>query len=134
MNPAIEKRTEKISASSKVADTLAAIADDGYKTRFERRSESWRIANALWLRRDLTPKRISPVFTALLQRCATKPRLKTADRVRPCALQVFEHAILKYKTQEKPAKALKGWAEIPPRWNASAIGEKMPKAERKRVS
>jgi len=125
INPAIEKRTGKILAKSNVADTFGAIADDWYKTKFERRSESWRIANELYLRRDLKPKIgnlpiqdvSGPIFTALLEQCATKHGLKTADRVRQCALQVFEHAILKYKTKENPAKALKGWAEIPPRKN-----------------
>lgn len=124
-NPAIEKRTKKILAKSSVTDTFGSIADDWYKTKFERRSESWRKANELYLRRDLKPKignlpiqEVSgPIFIAMLKQCAEKHGLKTADRVRQCALQVFEHGILTFKTKENPAKALKSWAEIPPRKN-----------------
>jgi Arm DNA-binding domain len=45
LNPTIEKRTQKILAKSNVADTFGSVADDWYKTKFEKRSESWRIAN-----------------------------------------------------------------------------------------
>jgi integrase len=83
------------------------------------------VANELYLRRDLKPqignlpiKEVSgPLFVAMLEHCAKKHGLKTADRVRQCALQVFEHGILKFKTEKNPAKELKGWAEIPARKN-----------------
>lgn len=123
LNPAIEKRTNKILTRSKVEDSFASVADDWYKSKFEKRSESWRVANELYLRRDLKPKIGSlpiqdvsdPILVAVLEDCAEKHGFKTADRVRQCALQVFEHGILKFKTKENPAKAQKGWAEIPPR-------------------
>lgn len=123
LNPAIEKRTNKILTRSKVEDTFASIADDWYKSKFEKRSDSWREANELYLRRDLKPKIgnlpiqdvSDPILVAVLEDCAKKYGFKTADRVRQCALQVFEHGILKFKTKENPAKAQKGWAEIPPR-------------------
>ena len=125
INPAIEKRTRKVLARSSMTDTFASIADDWYKTKFDNRSESWRVANELYLRRDLKPKignlpiqEVSgEMLVATLEGCAERHGLKTADRVRQCALQVFEHGILKFKTKENPAKALKGWAEIPPRKN-----------------
>lgn len=131
LNPAIEKRTQKILAKSNVADTFGSIADDWYKTKFEKRSESWRIGNELYLRRDLKPKIgnlpiqdvSGPILTAMLEQCAERRGLKTADRVRQCALQVFEHGILKFKTKENPAKALKSWAEIPKRVNRPHLKE-----------
>lgn len=125
LNPAIEKRTNKILTRSKVEDSFTSVADDWYRSKSEKRSESWRVANELYLRRDLKPKignlpiqEVSdPILVAVLEDCAEKHGLKTADRVRQCALQVFEHGILKFKTKENPAKAQKGWAEIPPRVN-----------------
>ena len=107
LNPAIEKRTNKILTRSKVEDSFASVADDWYKSKFEKRSESWRVANELYLRRDLKPKIgnlpiqdvSDPILVAVLQDCAEKHGLKTADRVRQCALQVFEHGILKFKTK-----------------------------------
>jgi integrase len=121
LNPAIEKKAQKLLAKSNISDTFSSIADDWYRTKFEHRSESWRISNELYLRRDLKPKignlpiqDVSGlIFTAMLEQCASKHGLKTADRVRQCALQVFDHGILKFKTKENPAKALKGWATIP---------------------
>jgi integrase len=122
LNISVERKTQKILARSKVTDTFASIADDWYKAKVENRSVAWRIGHELYLRRDLLPKIgglpiqdvSGPIFTAMLELCAEKYGLKTADRVRQTALQVFEHAILKFKTKENPAKALRKWAEIPP--------------------
>ena len=125
LNPAIEKRTQKVLARSSVTDTFESIADDWYTTKYANRSESWKVSNKLYLSRDLKPKIgnlpiqdvSGPILVAVLEQCAEKHGLKTADRVRQTALQVFEHGILTFKTKENPAKLLKGWKEIPPRKN-----------------
>jgi hypothetical protein len=56
LNPAIEKRTQKVLARSSVTDTFESIADDWYTTKYANRSESWKVANKLYLSRDLKPK------------------------------------------------------------------------------
>ena len=123
LNLSVEKKTQKILAKSNISDTFESIANDWYKTKFASRSVAWRVGHELYLRRDLKPKIgglpiqdvSGPIFVAMLEQCAKKYGLKTADRVRQTALQVFEHGILKFKTKENPARALKGWAEIPAR-------------------
>lgn len=48
-----------------------------------------------------------------MENCGKTRGVKTADRVRQTALQVFEYAQTKFKTDANPAATLKRWAEIP---------------------
>jgi integrase len=121
VDPAIEKKARKAVARAQVEDTFQSIGTDWYDSKFERRSDAWREANKLYLERDLYPvigeiciRDITPKsLSAVLEKCGKQRGLKTADRVRQTAAQVFEHAILKFKTQINPASLLKRWAEIP---------------------
>jgi integrase len=121
INPSAEKKIKKILVRSAVEDNFSAIANDWYSSKSDNRSESWNVANELYLRRDLNPflgsiaiREIDgKLLLAVLEGCAKERGLKTADRVRQTAIQVFEHAILKFKASDNPAAKLKRWAEIP---------------------
>lgn len=116
-----EKRARKAVAKAQEEDTFQSIGDDWYNSKFAHRSNAWREANKLYLNRDLYPKigelcirDIEPKrFLDALEKCKKERGVKTADRIRQTAAQVFEHAILKSKTQVNPAALLKRWAKIP---------------------
>lgn len=122
MNPGAERKKEKAAARAAAIDTFQAVATEWYVGKAPLRSGAWRDANVLYLERDLYPAigglAIRDIDARLLldvlEQCAAKRGLKTADRVRQTALQVFEHAILKFKTDNNPAAKLRRWAEIPP--------------------
>lgn len=121
VNPALEKRAQKQVRETQLVDTFEAIAKSWYESKLQIRSKAWREANALYLRRDLNPKigsiPISQIDRRLLLGVLEKTKIsrgiKTADRVRQTAIQVFDHAIRKMKTETNPARLLKNWEEIP---------------------
>jgi len=125
INPSEVKKARKEVARALVEDTFQSIASDWYESKFERRSEAWRSANKLYLERDLYPaignlgiRQIDAKrLLGVLEKCAKLRTIKTADRVRQTALQVFEHAILRFKAEINPAAILKRWTEIPPSKN-----------------
>lgn len=131
INPSSEKKVKKAIARADLNDTFNAIATDWYQSKSEIRSEAWRVANTLYLHRDLYPtlgtlpiRNIdAKLLLSVLEVCAEDRGVKTADRVRQTALQVFEHAILKFKIEINPASMLKRWAEIPPRVNRPHLNE-----------
>ena len=131
INPSSEKKVKKAIARADLEDTFNAIATDWYQSKSEIRSEAWRVANTLYLHRDLYPtlgalpiRNIdAKLLLSVLEVCAEDRGVKTADRVRQTALQVFEHAILKFKIEINPASMLKRWAEIPPRVNRPHLNE-----------
>lgn len=131
INPSSEKKLKKAIARADLEDTFNAIATDWYQSKSEIRSEAWRVANTLYLHRDLYPtlgtlpiRNIdAKLLLSVLEVCAEDRGVKTADRVRQTALQVFEHAILKFKIEVNPASMLKRWAEIPPRVNRPHLNE-----------
>lgn len=125
INPSAVKKARKEAARAEAEDTFRGIAEDWYSSKQERRSDAWRQANRLYLDRDLFPtigntgiREINAKrLLELLEKCAAERGLKTADRVRQTALQVFEHAILRFKAELNPAAMLRRWAEIPPAKN-----------------
>jgi len=125
INPSEVKKARKEVARALVEDTFQSIGSDWYESKFELRSEAWRSASKLYLERDLYPaignlgvRQIDAKrLLGILEKCAKLRGLKTADRVRQTALQVFEHAILRFKAEINPAAILKRWAEIPPAKN-----------------
>lgn len=131
INPAAEKKSLNAALRATNQDTFKAIADDWFDSKVNLRSEAWRTSNELYLRRDLTPqignlpiRSINQqVLLAALDLCKTKRGVKTADRVRQTALQVFEHAIRKLKAEINPAKLLNGWEELPARVNRPHLAE-----------
>lgn len=131
LSPSAEKKKQKAAARAAAIDTFRAIATEWYDGKASARSSAWRDANQLYLERDLYPEignfPIRDVDARLLldvlEQCAAKRGLKTADRVRQTALQVFEHAILKFRADNNPAAKLKRWAEIPAAINHPHLAE-----------
>ena len=131
VDPAAEKKKQKSAASAAATDTFQGFANEWYDSKAPTRSTAWREANRLYLERDLYPilgnlpvREIDArLLLDVLEKCAAKRGLKTADRVRQTALQVFEHAVLKFRADDNPAAKLKRWAEIPPVKNRPHLAE-----------
>lgn len=122
INPALEKRAEKLTRQTALADTFSSIAKHWYDSKEKERSKAWKESSTLYLRRDLNPKignlpirsidrrlMLSTIEVAKVNR-----GIKTAERVRQTAAQVFDHAIRKMKVDSNPARLLVGWEDIPP--------------------
>jgi len=120
-NPAQQKREDKLARKSASADSFKAVGDDWYLSKQERRSKPWREVNSLYLRRDLNPSIGSlpisqvtkPMLIAVLEKTKESRGIKTAERVRQTAVQVFDHAVRKAKMEVNPARLLRGWEDIP---------------------
>jgi integrase len=120
-NPAQVKRQDKLLRIALNANSFESLANAWYQSKQERRSKTWKDANSLYLRRDLAPKigclPIAEVSTAILiqvlESAKKKYTVKTADRIRQTAVQIFDYAIRKSKMETNPARLLQGWEEIP---------------------
>jgi integrase len=131
VNPAANKRLQKAVARARTEDTFEVLAEDWYVSKSHIRSAAWREANRLYMNRDLYPSIGSmPIrnidssqLRVVLEQCSKQRGVKTADRVRQTALQVFEHAILRSKADVNPASKLRRWAEIPPPKNHTHLAE-----------
>jgi integrase len=121
-NPHHERKKEKILLRESVTNTFSAIADEWYKSKENLRSRAWREANDLYLRRDLNPKIgqmpindvTGQLILAIIKNIGEKSGVKTAERVRQTAGQIFEYAIRQLKTANNPARALTQWTDVPP--------------------
>lgn len=121
-NPHLERKKEKILKRESVANTFSAIADEWFKSKKENRSKVWQESNGLYLRRDINPQignlPINDIsghlILSMIKKVAKKSGVKTAERVRQTAGQVFEYAIRQLKSTNNPARALTQWVEIPP--------------------
>ena len=121
VDPSSQKRQKKESVRATLEDSFNSIASRWFDSKATERSQAWRDANKLYLERDLYPtlgkygiKDItSKSLLDLLEKCAEERGLKTADRVRGTAFQVFQYAVFKMKIDLNPAARLKQWAEIP---------------------
>lgn len=122
-NPAQLKRQGKLLQIAVNADSFKSIADAWYDSKESQRSSAWKDANALYLKRDLNPKvgplPITQISKAMLAKALESTKrargVKTADRVRQTAVQVFDFAIRKSKAEVNPARLLRGWEDIPPK-------------------
>jgi integrase len=121
INPSVEKKASKALLREVDQDTFKVISSEWFDSKVAMRSDSWRTANELYLRRDLVPQIGNlPIRTVdqntlltALEICKNERGVRTADRVRQTALQVFDYAIRKLKAESNPAKVLNGWEEIP---------------------
>lgn len=122
IDPATQKRLEKLAVNASFGDTFEATAKHWYDSKVELRSKPWRAAHSLYLRRDLNPN-IGNVpleqidaraLLNVLEAVRRERGVKTAERVRQTAVQVFDHAMRKLKVQANPARVLQGWADVPP--------------------
>ena len=121
IDPATQKRLEKLAINASFGDTFEATAKHWYDSKSELRSKPWREGHSLYLRRDLNPnignvpleqidaRALLNVFEAIRR----DRGVKTAERVRQTAVQVFDHARRKLKVEANPARVLQGWADIP---------------------
>ena len=121
IDPATQKRLEKLAINASFGDTFEATAKHWYDSKVELRSKPWREGNSLYLRRDLNPN-IGNVplehidaraLLNVLEAVRRERGVKTAERVRQTAVQVFDHARRKLKVEANPARVLQGWADIP---------------------
>jgi len=121
-NPHHENRKVKLLQKEALVNSFSAIADEWYKSKEKIRSRAWREANDLYLRRDLNPKigdlpinDVTPqLILAIIKTIGEKSGVKTAERVRQTAGQVFEYAIRQLKSTNNPARILAQWTEVPP--------------------
>ncbi|SDG67864.1 tyrosine-type recombinase/integrase [Paraburkholderia phenazinium] len=121
IDPATQKRLEKLAVNASFGDTFEATAKHWYDSKSELRSKPWRDGHSLYLRRDLNPN-IGNVpleqidaraLLNVLEAVRRQRGVKTAERVRQTAVQVFDHARRKLKVEANPARVLQGWADIP---------------------
>ncbi|WP_186103824.1 tyrosine-type recombinase/integrase [Burkholderia gladioli] len=121
IDPATHKRLEKLALQASFGDTFEATAKHWYDSKSELRSKPWREAHSLYLRRDLNPvignvplEQIDArALLNVLEAVRRERGVKTAERVRQTAVQVFDHARRKLKVEANPARLLQGWADIP---------------------
>ncbi|PQV52175.1 tyrosine-type recombinase/integrase [Paraburkholderia sp. BL21I4N1] len=130
-DPATHKKLEKLALNASFGNTFEATAKHWYDSKSPLRSKPWQEAHSLYLRRDLNPV-IGNVpleqidARALLNALETVRRergVKTAERVRQTAVQVFDHGMRKLKVQANPARVLQGWIDVPPQVHHEPLGE-----------
>jgi integrase len=120
-NPHQERKKEKALKREAIGNTFSIIADEWYKSKEKLRSKVWCESNDLYLRRDLNPRIgtfpiteiTAPLLLSTIKAVAEKSGVKTAERVRQTAGQVFEYAIRQLKSTNNPARLLTQWTEIP---------------------
>ncbi|KGC90063.1 phage integrase family protein [Burkholderia pseudomallei] len=121
IDPATQKRLEKLAINASFGDTFEATAKHWYDSKYELRSKPWREAHSLYIRRDLNPnignvpldQIDARMLLNVLEAVRRERGVKTAERVRQTAVQVFDHAMRKLKVQANPARVLQGWTDIP---------------------
>ncbi|KGW08967.1 tyrosine-type recombinase/integrase [Burkholderia pseudomallei] len=131
VNPAFRKRLEKLARGASFGNSFEATARNWYEGKQEQRSNAWREAHNLYLRRDLNPyigdMPLSQIDARALLNVLEKVRIgrgvKIAERVRQTAVQVFDHAMRKLKVQANPARVLQGWADVPPQVSHEPLRE-----------
>lgn len=118
-HPAQEKKIHKLQKQVVQADTFAVTSKLWFDSKKSRRSQVWRDTHNLYLRRDLVPSignlpvgEISPeVLLGVLEKCRELRGIRTADRVRQTAVQVFDFAKRKLKVSSNVAASLVGWTD-----------------------
>jgi integrase len=131
-SPVQERKKEKILKRKSNEDTFLAMGDAWFKSKSAIRSKAWRDANDLYLRRDLNPRIGSfpineitgQLILAAIKEVAETSGVKTAERVRQTAGQVFEYAIRQLRGTTNPARILTQWTEIPPKEHRRPLSPK----------
>ncbi|CAJ4470797.1 cp4-like integrase [Burkholderia pseudomallei] len=132
INPAIRKRLDKLARSAAFGNSFEATATHWYDGKQEQRSHAWREAHSLYLRRDLNPYigdiALSQIdartLLNVLERVRADRGVKTAERVRQTAVQVFDHGMRKQRIQVNPARILQGWTDIPAHVSHEPLNER----------
>jgi integrase len=131
-NPIQERKKEKILKRDASENTFLSISEEWFKSKAKIRSKVWQESNGLYLRRDLNPRigsfpinEITGQFIlAAIKAVAEKSGVKTAERVRQTAGQVFEYAIRQLKGTTNPARILTQWADIPAKEHRRPLSSK----------
>lgn len=131
VNPAQHKRIAKFERQVAQNNTFDEVAKAWYDSKAERRSAVWRTTHSLYLKRDLSPvlgKLPLPditqaVLLGVLTKAEVRSGVKTADRVRQTAVQVFDYGVRKMKVTANLPRLMTGWAEVPPKMNRPWLKE-----------
>lgn len=131
VNPAQHKRIAKFERQVAQNNTFDEVAKAWYDSKAERRSAVWRTTHSLYLKRDLSPvlgKLPLPDITQavlldVLTKAEVRSGVKTADRVRQTAVQVFDYGVRKMKVTANLPRLMTGWAEVPPKMNRPWLKE-----------
>lgn len=136
INPAQHKRIAKFERRAVQNNTFDEVAKAWYDSKAERRSDVWRTTHSLYLKRDLSPSLgklplpdiTQAVLLAVLTKAEKRSGVKTADRVRQTAVQVFDYGVRKMKVTTNLPRLMAGWAEVPPKKNRPWLKEsELPK-------
>lgn len=131
INPAQHKRIAKFERQVAQNNTFDEVAKAWYDSKAERRSAVWRTTHSLYLKRDLSPvlgKLPLPditqaVLLGILTKAEVRSGVKTADRIRQTAVQVFDYGVRKMKVTTNLPRLMTGWAEVPPKMNRPWLKE-----------
>jgi integrase len=131
IDPATHKKLEKLALNASFGDTFEATAQHWYDGKSALRSKPWQEAHSLYLRRDLNPvignvplqKIDARTLLNALEAVRRERGVKTAERVRQTAVQVFDHGMRKLKVQANPARVLQGWIDVPREVHHEPLGE-----------
>ena len=131
INPARHKRIAKSERQAAQNNTFDEVAKAWYDSKAERRSDVWRTTHSLYLKRDLSPSLgklplpdiTQAVLLAVLTKAEKRSGVKTADRVRQTAVQVFDYGVRKMKVTTNLPRLMAGWAEVPPKKNRPWLKE-----------
>jgi integrase len=131
INPATQKRLDKLARNASFGDSFESTAKHWYDAKEPLRSKVWRDTHHLYLGRDLNPyignvplKQIDAgTLLNVLEKARDKRGVRTAERVRQTAVQVFDHGMRKLKIHANPARILQGWADLPQQVNRQPLRE-----------
>lgn len=121
INPTHEKKLAKIGQQVGLGNTFDKVWTAWFDSKKERRSEVWRQGHELNFKRDLSPAFgkiplgdiTTEALLGVLEKAEKRSGVKTAERIRQTAVQVFDYGRRKLKITANVARALAGWAEIP---------------------
>jgi integrase len=136
-DPAQEKKVQKLERQNLQSNTFDDVAKIWFESKATRRSQVWREAHTLYLRRDLSPfignlpieEITTETLLAVLEKCRDRSSILTADRVRQTAVQVFDYGKRKLKVTFNVARGLVGWTdgEMPRKQNHAWLkGKELP--------
>lgn len=131
INPAHAKKLDKLGQQIGLDNTFDKVAAAWFNSKKDRRSEVWRQGHELNLNRDLSPAfgniPVADITTeallGVLEKVEKRSGVKTADRVRQTASQVFDYGRRKLRISANVARALAGWAELPAKQHRAWLKE-----------
>jgi len=129
VDPSEKKRSDRIEATLKAANTFAIVAEE-YITKSEREGRApVTVGKARWLLSLLEPalgarpinEITPPELLAALKKVEARGHLETARRMRSFASRVFRYAVVTARASADPAAALRGALVAPIATHHAAI-------------